>query len=86
MGAAGSSIALVPIYQLHDDVTTHKTALLIPSTARASDLTTTKPAAVTYLLNAWFVLEHQHILEISLTTFLELVYELRATCIETHCE
>lgn len=40
----------------------------------------------TYLLNAWFILNNQHILKICLTSFLKLVNKLSATRIEGHCE
>jgi len=41
---------------------------------------------VTYLLNAWFILNNQYILQIRLTSFLKLVNKLSTARIEGHCE
>jgi hypothetical protein len=48
--------------------------------------TITRSEGITYLLNAWFILKHKHILKVSLPSFFELVNELGATRIETYSE
>jgi hypothetical protein len=45
-----------------------------------------KYETLTYLLNAWLILNHQYILKISLTSFLKLVNKLGTACTEVHCE